>query len=75
LAYTNWIDTLEKRTESVLAMERPKNLKRLHGFIGAINYYRDMRPHKSHIIARLIRECGAHKKTKIPKKESSNGQT
>ena len=67
-----------KKIEAVLAMEPPKNLKQLRGFIEAINYYRDMWPYRSHIMALLTKECGAHKKGKNGKrlkKESLNGLT
>jgi hypothetical protein len=31
-----------KKVDSILSMEEPKNQKQLRGFIGLINYYRDM---------------------------------
>jgi len=49
-------------------MEPPKNLKQLRGFIGAIINYRDMWSHRSHIIALLTKECGAHKQGKNGKR-------
>ena len=49
-------------------MEPSKNLKQLRAFMGAINYYRDMWPHRSHIMAPLRKECGAHKKGKNGKR-------
>ena len=39
-------------------MERPKNLKQLQGFVGAVNFYRDMWPHRSHITAPLTDQTG-----------------
>ena len=48
-------------------MQPPKNLNQLRGFIGAINYYRDMWPHRSHIMAPLTSKCGAHKEGNKPK--------
>jgi len=54
----------KKKIDAVLAMEPPKNLKQLRGFVGAINYYRDMWPHRSHIMAPLTSQCGTQKKGK-----------
>ena len=54
----------KKKIDAVLAMEPPKNLKQLRGFVGAIHYYRDMWPHRSHIMAPLTSQCGTQKKGK-----------
>jgi hypothetical protein len=32
----------KKKIDTVLKMERAKNFKKLRGFVGAVNYYRDM---------------------------------
>ncbi len=37
-------------------------LKELHGFIGVVNYYRDMWPHRAHILTPLTSQTGAPKK-------------
>jgi hypothetical protein len=49
-------------------MEVPKTLKKLHGFIGMVNYYRDMWPHRAHILTPLTSQRGAPKKGQPQKK-------
>ncbi len=43
-------------------MQPPTSLKLLRGFIGMVNYYRDMWPHRSHILAPLTKHMGAPKR-------------
>jgi hypothetical protein len=43
-------------------MEAPKTLKELCGFIGMVNYYRDMWPHQAQILTPLTSQTGAPKK-------------
>ena len=45
-------------------MEAPKSLKQLHGFIGMVNYYRDMWPHQPPVLAPLTAKTGTTKKGK-----------
>ena len=39
-------------------MSRPENLKKLRGFVGAVKYYRDVWPHRSHVMAPLTDQTG-----------------
>jgi hypothetical protein len=43
-------------------MQPPTSLKLLRGFVGMVNYYRDMWPHRSEILALLTGHTGAPKK-------------
>jgi hypothetical protein len=47
-------------------MQPPRSLELLHGFIAMINYYRDMWPHRLHILAPLTAKTGASKKDEKP---------
>jgi hypothetical protein len=58
----------KKKVEAILNMDTPFNLKQLRGFVGMVNYYRDMWPHRAHILAQLTEKMGAPKKgAKQPK--------
>ncbi len=52
----------KEKIEAVLKMQPPKSLKLSRGFIGMANYYRDMWPHRLHILAPLTAKTGAPKK-------------
>ncbi len=59
---------MEKKVEAIHNMDTPSNFKQLRGFIGMVNFYRDMWPHQAHILAPLTAKTGAPKKgVKQPK--------
>ncbi len=52
----------KKKIDAVLKMEAPKTLKELCGFIGMVNYYCNMWPHRAYILMPLMSQTGAPKK-------------
>ncbi len=56
----------KKRIKAMLRMHPPTSPKLLRDFIGMVNYYRDMWPHRLHILAPLTAKKGAPKKGEKP---------
>ena len=55
----------KKKIDSILKMQKPKNVKELQSFLGLlVNFYRDMWPRQSHVLALL---------TALSGKPTSNG--
>ena len=48
----------QKKVDAILAIDRPKTAKQLRSFLGAVNFYRDMYPKRSHICAPLTKLSG-----------------
>ncbi len=44
---------MPKKVDAMMRLEEPKTRKQLRGFIGMINYCRDMWKHRSHVLAPL----------------------
>ena len=45
----------KKKIGAVVKIEPSRSLKQLRGFIDAVNFYRDVWPHRSHILAPLTK--------------------
>jgi hypothetical protein len=48
----------KKKIDAVLKMKASKTLKELHGFMGMVNYYCSMWPHRAHILMPLMAQTG-----------------
>jgi len=67
----NGVKPLQKKIDSIIAMQAPTNLKELRSFIGLVNYYRDMWPKRAHTLAPLTQLTGAKTFTWGPEQEQA----
>jgi Reverse transcriptase (RNA-dependent DNA polymerase)/RNase H-like domain found in reverse transcriptase len=49
----NGLKPWKKKISAILALKGPETVKQLQSFIGAVNFYQDMYPQQSHILAPL----------------------
>jgi RNase H-like domain found in reverse transcriptase/Reverse transcriptase (RNA-dependent DNA polymerase) len=49
----NGLKPWKKKISAILALKQPEIVKQLQSFIGAVNFYQDMYPQQSHILALL----------------------
>ena len=47
-----------KKIRAILSWERPKTVKQVRSFLGAVNFYREMWPRRAHILAPLTELTG-----------------
>ena len=51
----------KKKVDAIIRMERLQNGTQLHSFLGMVNYYHDMWPQRTHILAPLYELTGKKK--------------
>jgi hypothetical protein len=54
----NGLKPWRKKIEAILRLERPRTTTQVRAFLGAVTYYRDMFPQRSHILAPLTELTG-----------------
>ena len=60
----------QDKVQAILALKEPTSVKELRKFLGMVQYYRDLWPKRSHLVAPLtdlIGECGETKVTRANK--------
>ncbi len=65
MAYTPRLEALEKKIDTILHIDHPRNATELRVFIGCINYYCDMWPSRAHILKPLTDQSGLKKRAPI----------
>ena len=63
----NGIKPQPEKVSEILALESPKNVCELWAFLGMVQYYRNMREKRSHLLAPLsdlVGKCGHTKDTR-----------